>query len=138
MTRLFADMLKDALNEFAYDATLAGLSYTCGNSIYGVDVCELAGLGKSNGFTDVTWRQFSCDGYHDKLSALLMTLIERMLTLQLDPARFVRIKDVYRRGLQNFKVSFKQTFSQLETKYFLFAGGATVPGKCVPSTTSPG
>ena len=38
MTRLLADMLKDALNEFSYDAVLAGLEFKCNNTIYGIDV----------------------------------------------------------------------------------------------------
>ena len=49
--------------------------------------------------------QFSVAGYHDKAPVLLMALVERLLALRLDAARFDPVKDAYRRSLQSFKAN---------------------------------
>ena len=43
MAHLFVELLKDSLNEYAYDAEIAGVSYKLENTMYGVYVsmCEL-------------------------------------------------------------------------------------------------
>ena len=68
LTHLFTDLLQDSLNELAYDAELAGISYPVGSTKYGVD--------------------FTAYGYSEKLPSFLLEVVERMLTLQVDPQRF--------------------------------------------------
>ena len=85
MTRLFADMFKDALNEFAYDAELSGIQYSVNSTQYGIDI--------------------SVSGYHDKLPDFLYTVVERLVTLRVDAERFPLIKDTYQRSLRSFKSS---------------------------------
>lgn len=40
-TRLYTDLLKDSLNEYAYDAEVAGLSYNIENQLEGMLVMYL-------------------------------------------------------------------------------------------------
>ena len=41
MTALFSQLFKDALNEYAYDAEIAGLKYYLSNTLYGINVSLL-------------------------------------------------------------------------------------------------
>lgn len=94
MTRLVSDMMKDSFVEFAYDAELAGIGFSCNNTIYGVD--------------------FSVNGYSEKLVAFLCALVERLATLNVDPGRFPMVKDQYRRSLASFKSSQPTSLSGYE------------------------
>lgn len=38
LTFLFVTLFKDALNEYTYDAELAGLGYSLNNTLYGLSV----------------------------------------------------------------------------------------------------
>jgi secreted Zn-dependent insulinase-like peptidase len=38
MASIFSKLLKDALNEFAYDAEIAGVDYGIDNTMYGIFV----------------------------------------------------------------------------------------------------
>ena len=38
MNSLFVELFKDSLNEYAYDAAIAGLRYNLANSAYGIEV----------------------------------------------------------------------------------------------------
>ncbi|CDH56832.1 a-pheromone processing metallopeptidase ste23 [Lichtheimia corymbifera JMRC:FSU:9682] len=81
-TRLFTDLLKDSLNEYAYDAEVAGLAYNIENLLEGM----LLAVG----------------GYNDKLSVLLEKVVQKMRDLQVDPERFKLLKDQLRRSYKNF------------------------------------
>ncbi|CAO3593944.1 unnamed protein product [Absidia cylindrospora] len=81
-TRLFTDILEDALNEYAYDAEVAGLCYNIENQLDGM----LLAVG----------------GYNDKLALLLETVIRKMCDIKIDKERFTLIKDQLRRSYKNF------------------------------------
>ncbi|CAK8675757.1 unnamed protein product [Clavelina lepadiformis] len=83
MVYLFVELFKDALNEYAYSAELAGLKYNLKNSVYGVQV--------------------EVRGYHDKQIVLLDKIFTKMATFQVDPKRFAIIKELYLRALKNFE-----------------------------------
>lgn len=83
--RMLVNMFKDALNEYAYDATLAGISFNVSSTAYGIDI--------------------SVSGYHEKLPTFLDVVCKRLVTYTLDTSRFPMIKDQYRRKLQNFKAA---------------------------------
>ncbi|XP_071090018.1 insulin-degrading enzyme-like [Haliotis cracherodii] len=82
MNSLLMLLFKDALNEYAYDAELAGLGYNLDNTMYGMTL--------------------SVKGYNDKLHVLLQKIIERFTTYKVDPKRYEIIKELYYRGLKNF------------------------------------
>lgn len=65
--RLLTDLLEDDLAEVTYDAELAGLDYSVTNYRGGILV--------------------SVNGYNDKLGALLDTILLRLKTLVIEPAR---------------------------------------------------
>ncbi|KAG0170307.1 Insulinase (Peptidase M16) [Apophysomyces sp. BC1034] len=81
-TRLYTDLLKDSLNEYAYDAEVAGLCYNIENQLEGM----LLAIG----------------GYNDKLSVLLEKVVQKMRDFHVDPERFKLLKDQLRRSYKNF------------------------------------
>ena len=84
-TRLFLDLVQDAMNEYSYNADLAGLSYKLETQANGILI--------------------NIDGYNDKLPVLAKVVLEKMAKLQVDPQRFEIIKDQIRRNYQNFKLA---------------------------------
>ncbi|KAK6638804.1 hypothetical protein RUM43_007073 [Polyplax serrata] len=82
LTHMFVQVLKDSLNEYAYDAELAGLAWYIMNTEYGITL--------------------SISGYNDKQGVLLDKILERMTNLKVDPKRFEFLKEIYVRNLKNF------------------------------------
>lgn len=80
---MFVSLFRDALNEYAYDAELAGLNYSLNNTTYGLTL--------------------SAKGYNDKLFLLLQKVMEKMTSFEIDPQRFEVLKENYIRGLKNFR-----------------------------------
>ncbi|KAL1917702.1 uncharacterized protein VTP21DRAFT_3536 [Calcarisporiella thermophila] len=81
-TSLFMDLLQDSLNEYAYDADVAGLSYSFENQTEGM--------------------LFLMEGYNDKMPVLLEKVVHRMKNFTVDMSRFTFIKDQLRRHYKNF------------------------------------
>jgi insulysin len=77
---MYCDLVKDALNEYAYDAEIAGLEYSVGSSSVGLEI-EVA-------------------GYNDKMLVLLEKVITMMKNLKIRPDRFKVAKD---KNLRNYK-----------------------------------
>ncbi|KAK2490270.1 hypothetical protein MC885_013819 [Smutsia gigantea] len=130
MAYLYLELLKDSLNEYAYAAELAGLSYDLQNTIYGIryiyadplhcnmtylfirllkdDLKEytyaarLSGLsyGIASGMNAIL---LSVKGYNDKQPILLKKIIEKMAAFEIDEKRFEIIKEAYMRSLNNFR-----------------------------------
>ncbi|ELU09335.1 hypothetical protein CAPTEDRAFT_155510 [Capitella teleta] len=80
---LFVALFKDALNEYAYYAEIAGLHYSLSSTIYGLSL--------------------SMGGYSHKQAILLQRILDKMTTFQVDQQRFNILKEKYVRGLKNFK-----------------------------------
>ncbi|KAI7866288.1 Metalloenzyme, LuxS/M16 peptidase-like protein [Spinellus fusiger] len=81
-TRLFTDLLKDSLTEYAYDAEVAGLCYNIENLLEGM--------------------LLSVGGYNDKLPLLLEKVVEKMCDFKVDFERFKLLKDQLGRSYKNF------------------------------------
>ncbi|WAR20847.1 IDE-like protein [Mya arenaria] len=90
MAVMFVQLFKDALNEYAYNAEIAGLKYNFNSTAYGVAMMQSSEL------------QLSVKGYNDKLDVLLMRVLEKMVTFEIDPKRYDIIKELYGRSLRNF------------------------------------
>ncbi|CAI5953115.1 unnamed protein product [Closterium sp. NIES-65] len=87
LTRLFASLLQDALNAYAYDAEIAGLNYSIVPSVHGI--------------------QISAWGH--KLLLLVSKIIDRLVTYTVDADRFHVIKvgfHVIKVGFHVIEVSF--------------------------------
>lgn len=80
--RVYCDLVKDALNEYAYDAEIAGLEYSVSSSSVGLEV-ELA-------------------GYNDKMLVLLEKVITMIKDLDIHPDRFKIIKEKNLRAYKNW------------------------------------
>ncbi|KAF7728621.1 Insulinase (Peptidase M16) [Apophysomyces ossiformis] len=82
ITRLYTDLLQDSLNEYAYDAEVAGLRYDLENWSDGI--------------------LLHISGYNDKLPVLLEKVVQKMRDLRVDTDRFNLIKDQLRRSYKNY------------------------------------
>lgn len=83
MTNLFVTLFKDALNEYAYDAELAGLHYDLNCTIYGMSL--------------------AVGGYNEKQDVLLRKIMEKLTSFKVDPKRFAIFKEMYARSMRNFQ-----------------------------------
>ncbi|XP_008554389.2 insulin-degrading enzyme isoform X1 [Microplitis demolitor] len=83
LTNLYIQLFKDSLNEYAYNASLARLSWEFSAS--------------KNGMTLLV------GGYHDKHRVLLKKILDRMVNFTADKQRFEIIKELYIRNLKNFE-----------------------------------
>lgn len=84
-SRIYCLLVKDALEEYSYDADIAGLGYSITSSSVGVEV-ELS-------------------GYNDKMSVLLVKVFSMMRDLEINPVRFRVTKE---RSLRSYRNCFLQ------------------------------
>ena len=90
-TRMFCQLVKDALGEYSYDAEIAGLEYELGDYNVGIGI-------------DVS-------GYNDKISVLLEKVLVTMRDLEVKPDRFNIVKERLIRGYRNW--DFQQPYHQV-------------------------
>jgi insulysin len=89
--RLYTDIVRDALEEYSYDAELAGLDYSVSSHSMGIEI--------------------AVSGYNDKLSVLLEKVLLTMRDLEVKPDRFEIIKERLLRGLKNW--DYQQPYNQV-------------------------
>lgn len=89
--RLYTDLVRDALEEYSYDAELAGLDYSVSSHAYGFEL--------------------AISGYNDKLSVLLQKVLETMRDLEVKSDRFEIIKERLIRAYKNSE--FQQPYNQV-------------------------
>lgn len=82
--RLFTDLVRDALEEYSYDAELAGLQYSVGLDSRGL-------------ILDIS-------GYNDKLPVLLEQVATAMRDLNISDDRFDIVKERLTRGYNNWQL----------------------------------
>ncbi|CAD6592028.1 MAG: Insulinase (Peptidase M16) [Alectoria sarmentosa] len=90
-TRMFCQLVKDALGEYSYDAEIAGLEYELADYYVGIGI-------------DVS-------GYNDKISVLLEKVLVTMRDLEVKPDRFTIVKERILRGYRN--MDFQQPYHQV-------------------------
>jgi insulysin len=78
---LSLSLISDHLNEYTYDAELAGLNFSLDSSHHGLAL--------------------KVGGYNDKLPVLLDKLLETILSFKINPERFAILREVYERSLKN-------------------------------------
>ncbi len=95
LTGLYVDLVNDALNEFAYPAALAGLSYRLYEHVRGFSV--------------------RISGYSDKQALVLDRVVKTLGGLRVDPERFSILKERALRSLRNAQHDrpFTQTLSEV-------------------------
>jgi insulysin len=81
-SRIYCDLVKDALDEYAYDAEIAGLDYSISTSSVGLEI--------------------EVSGYNDKMSVLLEKVITMMKDLEVRRDRFKVIMEKALRGYRNW------------------------------------
>ncbi|XVE95949.1 hypothetical protein REPUB_Repub02eG0179500 [Reevesia pubescens] len=90
LTDLFARLLMDYLNEYAYYAQVAGLHYSISPTDGGFEVTLV--------------------GYNHKLRILLETVVNKIANFEVKPDRFSVIKEMVMKDYQNYK--FQQPYQQ--------------------------
>ncbi|EJD02194.1 insulin-degrading enzyme [Fomitiporia mediterranea MF3/22] len=101
MTRLYADLVKDSLTEFSYDASLAGLDYTFGSTILGLYI--------------------NLSGYNDKLHVLAQHVLEKAKSLEIREDRLAVMKEKAKREWENFFLGQSWNLSEYYGRYLLSA-----------------
>ncbi|KAJ8592510.1 insulin-degrading enzyme [Rhizopogon salebrosus TDB-379] len=99
MTRLFGELVNDSLQEFAYDAELAGLVFNCGPHRLGLMI--------------------TLDGYNDKLPVLARRVLETVRNLQVSEDRLAVFKEKVKRDWENFFMDQGYRLSDYYTQYLL-------------------
>ncbi|RWS06152.1 insulin-degrading enzyme-like protein, partial [Dinothrombium tinctorium] len=82
---LFTSVLRDALDEYAYNADLAGLVYYLLPNMHGIHLTVF--------------------GYDEKLRLLVLRIIEKITSMDFDEKRFEILKEKHFRSLRNFEMS---------------------------------
>ncbi|KAJ5318143.1 hypothetical protein PENANT_c043G01376 [Penicillium antarcticum] len=102
-TKLYSELVRDSLDEYSYDAELAGLDYHLSANILGLDI--------------------SVAGYNDKMSALLDKVLNTMRGLVINQDRFNIIKERLTRAFRN--AEYQQPYYQVGdyTRYLLSERG---------------
>ncbi|BGP54049.1 hypothetical protein JCM8202_003048 [Rhodotorula sphaerocarpa] len=108
-TRLFTELVRDSLQEYAYDAELAGMSFSFDLQADGV--------------------LLSLDGYNDKLSILANVIATRMRDYKVDEQRFRLIHDQLKRSYQNFRLEQPYSHVGFDGAYLTQAVAHTVDEK---------
>ncbi|KAI0784388.1 insulin-degrading enzyme [Abortiporus biennis] len=118
MTRLYADLVMDSLNAFAYDAEMAGLNYGFSPHSDGVFV--------------------SLNGYNDKLHILAKDVFERAKTLVVNPGRMAAKKEEMVRDWENFFLEQPYRLSDYYARYIMTEKQWTLQEKLaeIPSITA--
>ena len=88
---LYCQLVKDALNEYSYDAEIAGLEYSLSSTTQGLHI--------------------EVSGYSDKMSVLLEKVLTSMRGLEIKSDRFQIVKERSLRAYRNW--SFQQPFQQV-------------------------
>lgn len=90
-SKLYCELVRDALVEYSYDAELAGLDYHLSASIFGLDI--------------------TVGGYNDKMAVLLEKVSTSMRDLVVNPDRFRIIKERLTRAYKN--AEYQQPYYQV-------------------------
>lgn len=96
---LYANMVKDALQEYTYDADISGLNYSLLTNSMGLEL--------------------AVHGYNDKLGVLLDKIVTMMRDVELRQDRFDIIKERFEREYKNW--GFRQPYMQIGdfTRYLI-------------------
>ena len=97
--QLFVDVLKDSLNEYAYAADISGLSYAVSNTITGIQV--------------------SIEGFHHKLPALTLKVVQAMSKPDIPQDMFDRHQERLEHKFANFAQEQPHQLAIYATNYLL-------------------
>ncbi|EJD07221.1 insulin-degrading enzyme [Fomitiporia mediterranea MF3/22] len=99
MTKLFTALITDSLNEYSYDAKLAGLSYQCGGTMRGINI--------------------SIGGYNDKLHILLQRVLETIKKLDIKKDRLQVMIEQAQLDLDNRQLQVPYSLALYHLTYLL-------------------
>lgn len=106
LTHMFVQLFKDQLNEYLYEAELAGLRFGVSNTANGISVRQKLILFKTKNHRILiknNYLQLSISGYSHKQQVLLQKVLDQMFKFEFCTKRFEIMKEQLFRGLKNFK-----------------------------------
>ncbi|KAG8912214.1 Insulinase (Peptidase M16) [Tulasnella sp. 408] len=98
-SRLYVDLVRDSLTEFAYDADLAGLAYDVNIHAEGISVVV--------------------SGYNEKLVVLLKVVLDKVKDLEVQEDRFNVLKEQLRQEYENMAMDQPYHTSDYYARYLL-------------------
>ncbi|PWZ00255.1 hypothetical protein BCV70DRAFT_206508 [Testicularia cyperi] len=98
-TRMLIELVADALVEYSYDASLAGLSYMLDSQDQSLAL--------------------SLSGYNDKIPVLARSILEKLANFQVDSRRFELVQDRVKRSYQNFEIEEPYRHANYYTTYLM-------------------
>ncbi|CUA67752.1 insulysin [Rhizoctonia solani] len=105
LSRMFVELVKDALTEFTYDAELAGMKYSI--------VCDGASV------------VVVSEGYNDKLSVLVEHVLQRVKNITIAQDRVTVIAEQIQQEIENFYLTQPYVLSNYYADHFLQEVGWT-------------
>ncbi|KAJ7709455.1 Metalloenzyme, LuxS/M16 peptidase-like protein [Mycena rosella] len=99
LTRMYSDVVNDALTEFAYDASLGMLEYNF--------------VPHSNGL------YVAMNGFNDKMSVLVKHVLEKIKGIVINPDRLAVMKEQAKRDLENFFLGQSYALSDYYGRYIM-------------------
>ncbi|KAJ7112437.1 Metalloenzyme, LuxS/M16 peptidase-like protein [Mycena crocata] len=99
LTRLYSDVVNDALTEFAYDASLGMLDY--------------------NFFPHTNGLYVAMNGFNDKMSVLVKHVLEKIKGVVVNADRLAVMKEQAKRDLENFFLGQSYSLSDYYGRYML-------------------
>ncbi|KAJ7085711.1 Metalloenzyme, LuxS/M16 peptidase-like protein [Mycena belliarum] len=99
LTRLYSDVVNDALTEFAYDASLGMLEYNFVPHTNGLYV--------------------AMNGFNDKMAVLVKHVLEKIKGIVIDSNRLAVMKEQAKRDLENFFLGQSYSLSDYYGRYIL-------------------
>lgn len=99
MIKLYTELIKDELTEYAYPAYEAGLKYSIQSTQQGFKI--------------------TLNGYPEKMGLLFKTIISKMKALEIKKDRFFTYLEMLQRGLKNHPLQKSHALTAYEFKYLL-------------------
>jgi insulysin len=96
-SQIFASLVEESLASYSYDATLAGLAYSVGNEVDGLELVV--------------------SGYSDKLPLLLKVVLEKLRDFEADPKQFEVVHERLTRAYKNTKQNNPSTMADSHLRH---------------------
>ncbi|ORY54263.1 Metalloenzyme, LuxS/M16 peptidase-like protein [Leucosporidium creatinivorum] len=96
-SQIFASLVEESLASYSYDATLAGLAYSVGNEVDGLELVA--------------------SGYSDKLPLLLKVVLEKLRDFEADPKQFEVVHERLTRAYKNTKQNNPSTMADSHLRH---------------------
>lgn len=103
LTHMFVQLFKDHLNEYTYEASVAGLRLGINNTASGISVGFICILCLYSYIIETVTLQITINGYSHKQQILMQNLLDELFDFKFKKERFEIYKEQLFRSLNNYK-----------------------------------